>query len=378
MFGRLTIKKVQKFILTTCIFLLLNFLNPTVAKSAQAVDCFGVSSAGVEKNYYSSYDYVVNFYSLCNLVTISDINRLAGTSLRLQINGPQNFTESTSIGNLNNYKTYKFSLGNLRSGTYIPSIELSKAGEGRRTISLPRFSISNILECIELINDNTDTIGEITKITVSLKNICSEFTESDYASSSLKLKVTNFSNILPSGPTLPIGRLSTVPTRYVFEYKGLAPGIYMLSELEISDGVKVKSIPLDSLIVVDKTPTPTPTSDASKVPSVSKKLADVQLCVNAKNFEEYCTYAPYWYFSVCSIATGGSIEQKINGKWTRLKAIKIKLKFSSCKDTNPNLFDLEGTSYSPTKKLKMRLKENATTKYSASYFSFSVTPKLMP
>ena len=352
------------------------FANP--AQAAQALDCINVQSSSVQVDSYSRFSYTLQINSLCSLTTISDIERIRGTSITLEIRGPQMIKKLSSVGNLSSSQKISFDLGNLKDGTYSATLQLFKPSEGSRSIPLQNFKVSNVLECIDLSRSYTDEVSNKLMLKVYLRNTCMSYSDSDFANFGIKVElITDYYPLTNSGK-LSLDRLSSSETLFVFPLDTLPPGIYMTSSIRIYTSTQSKDLYLDIFAISKKTsPSQTPSPSPTKTLSANNPLENIKQCVTSKGFDESCTYAPDWYFEFCAVYTSGSLEQKIGTTWKFIKSVKTTGKESSC-GKNPNLFEIEGINNSSTKKLTYRVRLKPTSKYAESFLIFYVTPKYMP
>jgi hypothetical protein len=356
------------------------FSPPLKAHSAQPIDCINVDSANLVEGSFVTYDYVLRISSLCRLNSISDIDLIRGTSISLEIRGPQSIRKSASVGNLTSAQVISFQLGNLRDGLYSPSLRLNKPGQSARTINLPNFSISNVLECIEMAGNSTEERSGILFLKVFLRNSCYSIGESDILSANIKLElITNLYPLIQS-EVLNLNRIGSSENLYVFPLQNFPPGIYWdwNNHLKIFTSNKIRELPIKTFVVPEKvTKSASPSPSPSKTSTVNDPLTDIQQCVTSKGFEESCSYAPDWYFEFCTVLASGTLEQKIGGTWKFIKKVRSSGADKSC-GKNPNLFEIDGVNNSATKKLTFRVRLNATSKYAQSSITFYVTPKATP
>jgi hypothetical protein len=358
--------------------LTLSFSSLGNAHSVQPIDCIGVQSGSIQEGYFSSYDYVLQINSLCTLNSISDIDRLRGTGITLEIRGPQTIRKTSSVGNLSSSQKISLSLGSLKDGNYTVTLQLFKPGEGSRTLKLPNFNISNILECIELSRSFTEEISNKTTLKVYLRNSCAAYSDTDFSTFDIKMEFVRDFNSLARSEILPISRLSSSETLFVFNLDSVPPGIYIASSIKVYTSNKSRELVLDIFAISKKnsnsvSPSPTPT----RAPSSQDPLNDFQQCVSSKGFDESCTYAPDWYFEFCTVLTNGTLEQKIGNNWKFVKKVKTSGVDKSC-GKNLNLFEIEGVNNSTTKKLTFRVKLSATPKYAQTSIVFYITPRYRP
>ena len=356
------------------------FSPPLKAHSAQPIDCINVDSANLVEGSFVTYDYVLRISSLCRLNSISDIDLIRGTSISLEIRGPQSIRKIASVGNLTSSQVISFQLGNLRDGLYSPSIRLSKPGQNARTINLPNFTISNVLECIEMTGNLTEERSGILFLKVFLRNSCYSIGESDILSANIKIElITNLYPLIQS-EVLNLNRIGSNENLYVFRLQNFPPGIYWdwNNHLKIFTSNKIRELPIKSFVVPEKvTKSASPSPSPSKTSTVNDSLTDIQQCVTSKGFEESCTYAPDWYFEFCTVLASGTLEQKIGSTWKFVKKVRTSGAEKSC-GKNLNLFEIDGVNKSATKKLTFRVRLNATSKYAQTSILFDGTPKAIP
>lgn len=348
------------------------------AHSVQPIDCIAVQSADIQESSFVSFNYVLQISSLCSLNSISDIDRLRGTGITLDIRGPQSVRKMSSVGNLSSAQKISFSLGGLKDGNYTVTLQLFKPGEGSRSILLPGFSISNVLECIEVTRSFTEEISNSTSLKVYLRNTCMTYSESDFSSFNIRMQFISDFNSLGQSEVIPINRLSSSESLFVFKLDSLPPGIYMTSSVKVYTNNKSRQLALDFFAISKKVSnSASPSPSTTKTPSSQNSLDDIQQCVTSKGFEESCTYAPDWYIEFCTVLTNGTLEQKIGSTWKFVKKVKTSGADKSC-GKNPNLFEIDGVNNSATKKLTFRVRLNASSKYPQSSILFYVTPKFRP
>jgi len=351
---------------------------PVKAHSAQPIDCINVESANLVENSYVTYDYILQVRSLCRLNSISDVDSISGTSISLELRGPQIVRKSSSIGNLTYGQKITFQLGNLKDGIYSPTLRLSKAGQSTRTINLPNFTVSNILECIEVTRNFTEEISNTPSLKVYLRNTCITYSENDFSSFNIKMQFVSDFNSLGLSEVIQINRLSSSESLFIFKLDSLSPGIYMTSSVKVFTPSKSRKLLLDIFAISKKeSNSATPSPSTTKSPSTQNSLGDIQQCVTSKGFEESCTYAPDWYFEFCTVLASGTLEQKIGSAWKSVKKVRTSGADKSC-GKNPNLFEIDGVNNSTTKKLTFRVRLNATSKYTQTSILFYVTPKAIP
>ena len=372
---RNTIKTNFIFLLTLA--LIFPFLLPTEAHSAQPIDCINVDSANLVENSYVTYDYILQISSLCRLNSISDVDSISGTSISLELRGPQVVRKSSSIGNLTYGQKITFQLGNLKDGIYSPSLRLSKAGQSTRTINLPNFTVTNILECLEMTGNSTEERSGILFLKVYLLNSCYSITESDILSANIKLEFISDYYPLVKSEILKLNRINSVENLFVFPLQNFPAGIYWNSYLKIYTTNLNRELPIKSFVVPDKfanstSPSPSPTKSSTS----KNSLGDVQQCSSSKGFDESCNSAPDWYFAFCANHLDGALEQKVGSAWKFVKRVKASRTDKSC-GKNFNLFEVQGVNNSATKKLTLRVLLYATSKYNKSSILFYVTPKII-
>ncbi len=376
----LSLKKYSLLLLAVA--LALPIAKPIDAHSIEPIDCINVDSANLVEGSFVTFEYVLRLSSLCRLNSISDIELIRGASISLEIRGPQLIRKSASVGNLSSSQEISFQLGNLRDGLYSPSLRLSKAGQNTRTIRLPDFTISNVLECIEMTGNSTEERSGILFLKVFLRNSCYSISESDILSEYIQLElITNLYPLLRS-EVLRLNRLSSSESLYVFPLQNFPAGIYWdwNNHLKVFTSNEIRELPIRSFVVPEKvsnSSSPSALPSPSKTSTAKDPLTDIQQCVTSKGFDESCTYAPDWYFEFCTNSIEGALEQKFGSAWKFVKKVKASRTDKSC-GKNFNLFEIDGVSYSANKKLTFRVKLNATSKYAQSSILFYVTPKYKP
>lgn len=374
-----TVKKISlktNFIFIVAIALIFPFLVSTQAYSAQPIDCINVDSANLVENSYVTYDYVLQFSSLCRLNSISDVDSISGTSISLELRGPQVVRKSSSIGNLTYGQKITFQLGNLKDGIYSPSLRLSKAGQSTRTINLPNFTVTNILECLEMTGNSTEERSGILFLKVYLLNSCYSITESDILSANIKLEFISEYYPFVKSETLKLNRINSVENLFVFPLQNFPAGIYWNSYLKIYTSNMSRELPIKSFVVPEKVTNSTSPSPSPTKSSTSKNsLEDVQQCSSSKGFDESCNPAPDWYFAFCANHLDGALEQKVGSAWKFVKKVKAIKGDKSC-GKNFNLFEVEGVNYSANRKLTFQVRLFATSKYKQSSILFYITPKI--
>jgi len=358
--------------------LIFPFFVSTEAHSAQPIDCINVDSANLVENSYVTYDYILQVSSLCRLNSISDVDSISGTSISLELRGPQVVRKSSSIGNLTYGQKITFQLGNLKNGIYSPSLRLSKAGQSTRTINLPNFTVSNILECIEVTRNFTEEISNTPSLKVYLRNTCMTYSENDFSSFNIKMQFVSDFNSLGLPEVIQINRLSSSESLFIFKLDSLSPGIYMTSSVKVFTPSKSREFLLDIFAISKKvanSTSPSPSTTKSSTPN--NPLADVQQCSSSKGFDESCNSAPDWYFAFCANHLDGALKQKVGSAWKFVKKVRAIKGDKSC-GKNFNLFEVEGVNNSATKKLTFQVRLFATSKYKQSSILFYITPKLIP
>lgn len=374
----MSLKKYFLFVLAVA--LIFPLTTPTKAHSVEPIDCINVDSANLVEGPSVTYEYVLRISSLCRLNSISDIDLIRGTSISLEIRGPQLIRKSASVGNLSSSQKISFQLGNLRNGDYSPALRLSKPGQNARTINLSNFTISNVLECIELTGNSTEERSGILFLKIFLRNSCYSISESDILSANIKLELITDLYPIVQSEVLNLNRISSSESLFVFPLQNFPPGIYWdwNNHLKVFTSNKARELPIKSFVVPEKvTKSASPSPSPSKTSTARDPLSDFQQCVTSKGFEESCTYAPDWYFEFCTVLTSGTLEQKIGSTWKFVKKVKTSGGEKSC-GKNPNLFEIDGVNNSATKKLTFRVRLNATSKYAQSSILFYVTPKAIP
>jgi hypothetical protein len=344
------------------------FLIPTnAATSAGVADCFAVKSAGFERGIFGEKTYVIEFNSLCSMSTISEINRFNNTGLTFTASGPQKISSFVSIYNFNNYKTFTFKLGDAKSGDYRVQIDLwARSDDSRKSIYLPNFRIEDPVECIKEVSTNAEsTLLRDTKITVKLRNGCSNIPNKDFYYSSISLSLV-ISGRIPTEKQK-IDTLSGIESSFEFYISELDPGTYY-PKLAIEGYPIGKTLQLSSFVI---NPKPKPSSTPTTVASATE---DYELCSFSKNISQNCTWAPDWYFEFCTVYEASQLQQKVGNKWVKRKDFRAELKSDSCDKTNPNYFVISGTSNSKST-LQFRMSHKATKKYTSSLYYFSVKPK---
>lgn len=358
--------------------LIFPFFVSTEAHTAQPIDCINVDSSKLVENSYVTYDYILQISSICRLNSISDVDSISGTNISLELRGPQVVRKSSSIGNLTYGQKITFQLGSLKDGIYSPSLRLTKAGQSTRTINLPNFIVSNVLECLEMTGNSTEERSGILFLKVYLRNSCYSITESDILSANIRMEFISDFYPLVSSEVLNLNRISTVESLFVFPLQNFPAGIYWDSYLKVYTGTKARELSIKSFVVPEKvTNSPSPSPSATKSSTSRNPLEDVQQCSSSKGFDESCTYAPDWYFEFCAVHLGGVLEQKLGSTWKFVKKVKGGGTDKSC-GKGLYLFEIEGVNNSATKKLSYRVRLNATSKYSQSSILFFITPKYKP
>lgn len=344
------------------------FLIPAnAATSAGVADCFAVKSAGFERGIFGEKTYVIEFYSLCSMSTVTEINRFNNTGLTFTASGPQKISSFVSIYNFNNYKTFTFKLGDAKSGDYRVQIDLwARSDDSRKSINLPNFKLEDPLQCIKEVSTSAENTSlRDTKIIVKLRNGCSNIPDKDFYYSSIYVSLAI--NGRPSTEKQKIDTLSEIESSFDFFVSELDPGTYYPKL--VFEGYPIgKTLQLSSFVINPKSkPSASPTGEASFID-------DVKLCSFSKNISENCTWAPEWYFEFCTVYEVSQLQQKVGNKWIKRKDFKAELKSDSCDKTNPNFFVISGTSTSKST-LQFRMSHKATKKYISSLYYFTVKPK---
>jgi hypothetical protein len=359
----------RKFIFSLVSLILCLFLFPSnpIARASGVADCFAVRSSGVERGIFGEKTYVIEFNSLCSMSTIAEISRFSNTGITYTATGPQRITGFVSINNFNNNKTFTFKLGDAKSGEYRVQVDLwARSDDSKRTFYLPNFRIEDPVECIKEVSTNAQntSLGD-TKITVKLRNGCSNIPNKDFYNSSITLSLAIIGRI----PTekQKIDTLSGIESSFDFYYSKLDPGTYY-PKLVVEGYPTGKILQLSSFVVNPKSKqSPTPTTD-------SPATDDLELCSFSKNISENCTWAPEWYFEFCTVYEASQLQQKVNNRWVKRKDFKAELKSDSCDKSNPNYFVISGSSTSKST-LQFRMSHRATKKYTSSLYYFTVKPK---
>ncbi len=344
------------------------FLIPAnSATSAGVADCFAVKTAGVERGLFGEKTYVIEFYSLCSMSTVTEISRFNNTGLTFSATGPQKISSFVSIYNFNNYKTFTFKLGDAKSGDYRVQIDLwARSDDSKRTIYLPNFKIEDPVECVKEVSTNAEntSLGD-TKITVSLRNGCSNIPNKDFYYSSISLSLV-ISGRIPSEKKK-IDTLSGIESSFEFYVSELDPGTYY-PKLVVEGYPIGKTLQLSSFVI-------SPKSKPSSTPTAGVSVTDgLELCSYSKNISENCTWAPDWYFEFCTVYEASQLQQKVGNKWVIRKAFKAELKSDSCDKTNPNFFVISGISASKST-LQFRMSHKATKRYISTFYYFTVKPE---
>lgn len=338
------------------------------ANALGVADCFAVKSAGFERGFFGVKNYVVEFYSLCSMSSIAEIDRFSNTGLTFTADGPQKITSFVSIYNFNNYKTFTFKLGDAASGEYRVQLDLWARSDGsKRTIYLPNLVLEDPIECIKEVSTSAEINSlQETAIYVKLRNNCFDIPNKDFYYSKINLSL-QISGVRTTEKQK-IDTLSGIASTYTFITSELQPGTYY--PRLIIDGYPVgKSIQLMSFIIGPK-------SKPSTVPTKTDSATnDFELCSFSKNFEESCTSAPDWYFEFCSVYESSQLQKKVGSKWTSQVSFKAELRSDSCDKTNPNYFAISGVSKSSKEILQFRMSHKATKKFQGSYLYFSVKPR---
>ena len=338
------------------------------ANALGVVDCFAIKQAGFERGIFGVKNYVVEFYSLCSMSSIAEVDRFSNTGLTFTANGPQKITSFVSIYNFNNYKTFTFKLGDAASGEYRVQLDLwARSDDSKRTIYLPNLVLEDPIGCIKEVSTSAEvTSVQETAIYVKLRNNCFDIPNKDFYYSKISLSL----QISGVGITekQKIDTLSGIASTYTFITSELQPGTYY--PRLIIDGYPVgKSIQLMSFII-------SPKSKPSTVPTKTDSATiDFELCSFSKNFEESCTSAPDWYFEFCSVYESSQLQKKVGSKWTSQGSFKAELRSESCDKTNPNYFAVSGVSKSSKAILQFRMSHKATKKFQGSYLYFGIKPR---
>jgi hypothetical protein len=340
----------------------------SIARAASVTDCFAIKSSGFERGIFGEKSYVIEFYSLCSMSTVTEISRFNNTGLTFTASGPQKISSFVSIYNFNNYKTFTFKLGDAKSGDYRVQIDLwARSDDSKRTIYLPNFRIEDPVECIKEVSTKAEnTPLRDTKIMVKLRNGCSSIPNKDFSYSSISLYLS-ISGRIPTEKQK-IDTLSGIESSFEFYVAELDPGTYY-PKLVVEGYPIGKTLQLSSFVINPKsTPSSTPRAEASVAD-------DLQLCSFSKNISENCTWAPEWFFEFCTVYEASQLQQKVGNKWVKRKDFKAELKSDSCDKTNPNFFTVSGTSTSKST-LQFRMSHKATKKYIPSLYYFTVKPKI--
>lgn len=373
-------KFISRFI-TLALFVPASFFVPAQA-AVKVADCFAVKNAGFERAIFGDKTYVVEFYSLCSMSSISEIDKFSNTNLTFTAAGPQKITSSLTIYNFNNYKTFTFKLGNAVSGEYQIKLDLAARSDGsKRTILLPSLILEDPVNCIQEVTTSAE-IGSLeeTKIYVVLKNNCFDIPSRDFYYSDIEISLQVGAQTVTEKRK--IETLSGTRSVYEFAISELKPGTYY-PKLIIDGYPSGKSIQLTSIVISPKptpvasptTPEASPTTPETMVSTPASTQIKLQLCSYSKNIRESCDQAPKWYFEFCTVSESGQLQQKVGSKWIALKNFKGNLKSKSCEKSNPNFFTVSGISGSIMETLQFRMSLKATSKYKATLYYFSVKPK---
>jgi hypothetical protein len=344
------------------------FLIPAnSATSAGVADCFAVKTAGVERGIFGEKTYVIEFYSFCSMSTVSEINRFSNTGLTFTATGPQRITGFLSIYNFNNNKTFTFKLGDAKSGEYRVQIDLwARSDDSKRTVYLPSFRIEDPIECINEVSTSAENTSlRDTKITVKLRNGCSNVPNKDFYYSNITLSLAVGGRMATEKQK--IDTLSGIESSFEFYVSVLDPGTYY-PKLVVEGYPIGKTLQLSSFVINPKSnPSTTPTA-------VTSLTEDLELCSFSKNIGQNCTWAPDWYFEFCTVYQASQLQQKVGNQWVKRKDFRAELKSDSCDKNNPNYFLITGTSTSKST-LQFRMSHKATKKYTSSLYYFTVKPK---
>jgi hypothetical protein len=360
-------KKIKRALVVILICASVITLTPK-ANALGVVDCFAIKSAGFERGIFGVKNYVVEFYSLCSMSSIAEVDKFSNTGLTFTATGPQKISSFVAIYNFNNYKTFTFKLGDAPSGEYRVQLDLwARSDDSRRTIYLPNLVLEDPIECIKEVSTSAEvTTLKETAIYVKLRNNCSDIPNKDfyYSKINLSLQISGFG----STEKQKIDTLSGIASTYIFITSELQPGTYY--PRLIIDGYPVgKSIQLTSFVI-------SPKSKPSQVPTnTDSATIGFELCSFSKNFDESCTPAPDWYFEFCAVYESSQLQKKVGSKWVSQEIFKAELKSDSCDKTNPNYFAIVGVSNSSKTILQFRMSHKATKKYRSSYLYFSVKPQ---
>ncbi len=374
-------KFISRFI-TLALFVTASFVNLPAQGAVKVADCFAVKKAGFERAIFGDKTYVVEFYSLCSMSSITEVDKFSNTNLTFTASGPQKITSSQTIYNFNNNKTFTFKLGNAESGEYQIKLDLAARSDGsKRTILLPSLILEDPINCIKEVTTNTE-VGSLeeTKIYVVLRNNCFDIPSRDFYYSDIEISLQIGAQ--PVTERQKIESLSGIRSVYEFAFPKLKPGTYY-PKLIIDGYPSGKSIQLMSIVISPKptpvaspnTPEASPTTPETTVSTPASTQIKLQLCSYSKNIGEYCDQAPKWYFEFCTVFESGQLQQKVGSKWIALKNFKGNLKSKSCEKSNPNFFTVSGISGSIQETLQFRMSLKATSKYKATLYYFSVKPK---
>jgi hypothetical protein len=375
-------KRISKFI-TLSLFVSATFLFIPAQGAVKVADCFAVKKAEFERAIFGNKTYVVEFYSVCSMSSIAEVDKFSNTNLTFTATGKQRITSTVTIYNFNNNKIFTFELGNALSGEYKIKLDLAVRSDGsKRTILLPNLILEDPINCIKEVNTSVE-VGSLeeTTIYVVLKNNCFDIPSRDFYYSDIEISLQVSTQTVTEKRK--IETLSGIRSVYVFAMPELKTGTYY-PKLIIDGYPSGKSIQLMSFVISPKpTPEAAPATPEAK-PSMSETGAstseaaqiNLQLCAYSKNIGESCDQAPKWLFEFCTVSESGQLQQKIGTKWTTLKTFKGNLKSKSCEKTNPNFFTVSGISKTTKEILQFRISLKATSKYKATLYYFSVKPKI--
>lgn len=352
-------KKSLGLIVTIIISLLpLNYIN--VANAADIIDCLYVSDASYKNSSWST-SYKVTINSYCDAKTTdklswSSITFYPDKSIR---SGVSKTYYASSWGTTIEFPISSWDFKSLKPGVQYPYLKIySTTDFSYRTISLPTFLVQDPLECVSVSRSGVTSIVGYVSYDLTLKNECSELSDSSFDDLKYEISVPGYTGYLSSKT---LYSLSTYGSNLSFSLPGIAKGTYFPT-FKISDSnYNSRKISINSFTI----------QGSGQSSSGSSSGTGLQNCTYSSNIDTQCDVHPNFIFEMCSSLKSGTFQEKVGTKWTTLWKVSGVKDLSSCESKWPYFVSITGTNSSKTS-TSMRIVFSGTSAQSGYTQSFTL------
>lgn len=330
-------KKLSLIAISSIILGLFPTNSIVAANAAELIDCLYVSDASYKNSSWST-SYKVTINSYCDAKTTdqlswSSITFYPDKSIR---NGVSKTYYASSWGTTMEFSISSSVYKSLKPGVQSPYLKIYSTSDfTSKTISLPTFSVEDPLECVSVSKSGATSIVGYVSYDLTLKNECSELSDSAFNDLKYEITVPGYSGYISSKT---LYSLSSYGSSLSFSLPGILKGTYFPS-FEISDSnYNSRKISINSFTV----------QGSGQSSTGSSSRTGLQNCSYSSNLDTQCDVHPNFIFEMCSSLKSGSLQEKIGTKWVSLWKVTGVKDFSSC-DTNwPYFVSVRGESPSKT------------------------------